>query len=97
MKLSERIIQAIPYSIREKLQPKPEPNKLMTELEEVKDELLRARIEFDTLTNLDLIESCIYQLESLEVRYNYLIKQARQKGLCYSELPIEEAVLETAS
>lgn len=97
MKLSERVIQAVPNSIRERLKSKEKlENNLVFELAEVREQLLRARVEFDTLTNLDLIESCIYQIESLEVRYNYLIKQAREAGLSYSEL-LESTALDNAS
>ncbi len=96
MKLCERIIQAIPSTIRERVQPKAPPDKLVVELAQVREDLLRARIEFDTLTNLDLIESCIYQMESLEVRYNYLLKQARMVGLSQNEY-LEGMILNAAS
>ena len=53
----------------------------MIEIAKVQDQLIQAQLLFDTQTNLDLIESCIYQIEALEVKYNYLIKEARAKGL----------------
>lgn len=96
MKLYERIVQVIPDTIKERIQPKATPDKLVVELAQVKEELLRAQVEFDTLTNLDLIESCIYQMESLEVRYNYLLKQARTDVPTRNEC-LESMILSAAS
>ncbi len=70
---------ALPFMKRETL---TEEDRLIQDIQEVQEELLQARVAFDLLSHRDLIESCIYQIESLEVKYNYLIKQARQRGLC---------------
>ena len=54
---------------------------LLQEIEEVKLMLKQANVEFNSQTNSDLIESCIYNLESLETKYNYLIKEARKQKI----------------
>ena len=51
------------------------------ELAELKNQLENAQLLFNSQTNLDLIDSCIYQIDSLEAKYNYLIKEARKKGI----------------
>ena len=56
-------------------------DKILIELEEVKTQLEHAQLLFDSQTNLDLIDACIYQIDSLEAKYNYLIKEARKKGI----------------
>ncbi len=56
-------------------------DKILLELEEVKNQLEHAQLLFNSQTNLDLIDSCIYQIDSLEAKYNYLIKEARKKGI----------------
>ncbi len=56
-------------------------DKILLELAEVKDQLEHAQLLFNSQTNLDLIDSCIYQIDSLEAKYNYLIKEARKKGI----------------
>lgn len=60
---------------------------LINDLMQVHDELQQTRNYFDLVNDLDLIESCIYQMESLETKYNYLLKEARKKGIqCHSYL-----------
>ena len=56
-------------------------NKILIELAEVKNQLEHAQLLFNLQTDLDLIESCIYQIDSLEAKYNYLLKEARKKGI----------------
>ena len=36
---------------------------------------------FDTVTDPDLIDSCIYELKSLQLKYQYLITQAKQMNI----------------
>ena len=54
---------------------------ILKEIEQVKVLLEQANIEFNSQINSDLIESCIYNIESLETRYNYLIKEARKLNI----------------
>ena len=50
---------------------KRDKHQLLQELEDIQYRLTAARNAFDMLTDADLIESCIYQMESLEVKYNF--------------------------
>ena len=56
-------------------------NEILMELAEVKNQLEHAQRLFNLQTDLDLIESCIYQIDSLEAKYNYLLKEARKHGI----------------
>ena len=56
-------------------------NEILMELAEVKNQLEHAQLLFNLQTDLDLIESCIYQIDSLEAKYNYLLKEARKHGI----------------
>ncbi len=56
-------------------------NEILIELAEVKNQLEHAQLLFNLQTDLDLIESCIYQIDSLEAKYNYLLKEARKHGI----------------
>ena len=58
---------------------------LLEEIRDTKLQLLAAQNHFDCLVNLDLIDACIFQIESLGVKYNYLVKQAKAQGLRYNE------------
>ena len=56
-------------------------NEILMELAEVKNQLEHAQLLFNLQTDLDLIESCLYQIDSLEAKYNYLLKEARKHGI----------------
>lgn len=85
MKIQEKINYMI-KPIQSKFASRTPRNKILDDLCDVQEQLEQARTLFDILDNKDLIESCIYQIESLEVKYNYLIKQARIAGITYNEL-----------
>jgi len=36
---------------------------------------------FNTESDADLIEACVFQLESLEAKYRYLLRLAKDRGL----------------
>jgi len=58
-----------------------QPNELLTAIRDVcrKLELVNARFEMES--DDDLIESCIYERESLRARYRFLLRQAREQGV----------------
>ncbi len=56
-------------------------NLLLEELDLVQNQLAQAHVVFNSQTNVDLIESSIYYIDSLETKYNYLIKEARKRQL----------------
>ena len=58
-----------------------EKKKILEDLALVQSKLEQAYVVFNLQTNIDLIESAIYYIESLESRYRYLIKQARKMQL----------------
>ena len=58
-----------------------EKRTILEELALVQDKLEQAHVMFNFQTNFDLIESSIYYIESLESKYNYLIKRARELRL----------------
>lgn len=58
-----------------------EKKKILEDLALVQSKLEHAHVVFNFQTNIDLIESSIYYIESLESKYSYLIKQARKMQL----------------
>ena len=54
---------------------------ILEELAFVQNQLECANVVFNAQTNLDLIESSIYHIDSLEKKYNYLLKEARRRQL----------------
>ena len=65
----------------EKQEVEKENLEILEDLEDIRLKLIQANTEFNIHTNSDLIESAIYNLESLETKYNYLIKQARKRKI----------------
>lgn len=69
--------------MKNKLQDKilDEGQEIMTSIERVKKELEAARNKFDVETNEALIDSYIYEIISLNKKYEYFIKLAKQHGV----------------
>ena len=54
---------------------------LIEEIETVKEELKSVQNRFDLLTDFDLTDACIYEMEALEARYRFLLKEAKQRHM----------------
>ena len=48
---------------------------------EAKNALAAAYSNFDNVTDPDLIDYCIYQVNSLQMKYQFLVERARLTGL----------------
>ena len=57
-----------------------ERRELMEELYETQEELRRARMDFNYAEEPELVESYVYELNSIEARYAYLLRRARECG-----------------
>lgn len=60
---------------------------LLREIDDVKLRLESVHSRFDYVVEEDLVDSCIYEIESLESRYQYLLRQAKQKNLISENNP----------
>ena len=70
------------FSTARKAEEKSEADRCNQQLiGDIKMKLDSARCRFDYALDEELVESTIYELESLESRYSYLLKQARMRGL----------------
>lgn len=72
------------------LKSKSEIDPVIIQLQEVYDELSLAYIRFNSETNEDLLESIIYDIQSLKARYRYLLKTAKENGSKCNEIRIIE-------
>ena len=50
---------------------------ILEDIEQIQSEINSTRRHFDFETDFELIDADIYRLNELELRYNYLIKQAK--------------------
>ena len=73
-----------------KKQPDPELERLKTELYQAQDDLQQAYHHLDLVVEPELVESCIYQISSIQARCNYLIRAIKARhGAALAE-PAEE-------
>jgi hypothetical protein len=56
---------------------------LLSEIKKAKLELDAAYSCFEYVIDPDLIDSCIYQMNAIQNRYKYLLKQAKAAGKTY--------------
>ena len=55
----------------------PERQELMQSLQEAQSALDHAYLTFDDITDHELVESCIFEIRSLQARINYLLRQMK--------------------
>ena len=57
--------------------PDPKLLALKAELQEAQNELARAYCQFNHAVDPELVESCIYQINAIKARCNYLIRSIK--------------------
>lgn len=60
--------------------PDPELSALKAELQEAQNELARAYCQFNHAVDPELVESCIYQINAVKARCNYLIRSIKARS-----------------
>jgi hypothetical protein len=58
-----------------------EEQELLHCLEKARKELDLVYLRFDEETDQDLLDSYIYEVKALQMKYQYLIKQVKEKGM----------------
>lgn len=61
------------------------PHPVVLAIREVCTQIDRVQDRFGQETDPDLIEGCIYELESLRSQYRYLLKSAKRQGITCRE------------
>ena len=61
------------------------PHPVITAVREVCARIDEVQMRFNTETDPDLIEGCIFELESLRAQYRYLLRTARKEGITCNE------------
>lgn len=60
---------------------------MLSLIDEARNEWVAARNYFDNVSDPDLIDHAVYVTQAAEKRYMYLLKQARDQGVC-SQFPM---------
>ena len=61
------------------------PDPLIVAIRDICARIDAVQNRFDMETDSDLIEGCIYELESLRAQYRYLLRKARSEGVICRE------------
>lgn len=77
------LFSKVSFKPKEKVQEVVNPDRqdILSQIEELKIKIGAIRCCFEFETNFDLIDSYILELSSLESRYDFLIKEAKQKNV----------------
>lgn len=62
---------------------------LLDDLKKTKSELELAYSNFENVVDPDLIDSCIYQVNAVQLRYKFLLSRVKQIEDSYAKNPLE--------
>lgn len=65
-----------------------ESNEIVRQIRETSEKLNSAYSRFEYECNEDLLESVIYEIQSLKALYRYLLKKARESGIECGEISV---------
>ena len=74
--------------IRKPLPTFSQKNELMLQIRDTSQKLEAAYSRFENESNEDLLDSIIFEIQSLKALYRYLIKQAKKEGLQCGEISV---------
>lgn len=66
----------------------PSNNSLVIQIRETSKKLESAYCRFENETNEDLLDSVIYEIQSLKALYKYLLKRAKESGIECAEISV---------
>lgn len=75
----ERVISMIPNANPNPLNPKIEEEDILMSLKEAKLEIDQVFQRFEYATDPYLIDSCIYEIKALQLKYEYLRRQIKNR------------------
>ncbi len=66
----------------------PASDSLISQIRDTSQRLKSAYSRFENESNEDLLDSIIYEIQSLKALYRYLLKQAKETGLECAEISV---------
>lgn len=70
--------QAVRFGRRDLARREEDRRQLMAGMRETRDQLNFAYAQFNTYTDPDLVDACVYQINALQSRYSYFVRQIKQ-------------------
>ena len=80
-KAKRNTLKSLFYKQKELENITPEDRELLLALEAVKKNLETVYINFEYATDNALIDSYIYEVKALQLKYEYIIKEIKQRGI----------------
>ena len=74
--------------IRKQLPSMGEKNALLRQIRETSERLSAAHNRFENESDEDLLDSIIFEIQSLKALYRYLLKMAKREGLQCAEISV---------
>ncbi len=74
--------------IRKPLPPAAHQNDLLRQIRETSARLTAAHNRFENECDEDLLDSVIFEIQSLKALYRYLIRMAKEEGLQCAEISV---------
>ncbi len=62
---------------------------LLNDLKKTEHDLALAYADFENVVDPDLIDSCIYQVNAVQLRYKFLLSRMKQMEDSYAKNPLE--------
>lgn len=73
----EQPVKTFPFRKGAQSEREDEKQELQACMEEVRRSINQAYVAFNMADDTDLIEACVFEINALQARYNYLVKQAK--------------------
>ncbi len=73
----EQLVKAFPFHRGAGSRTEEEKRELQGCMEEIRRSINQAYVAFNMADDADLIESCVFEINALQARYNYLLKQVK--------------------
>lgn len=65
---------------------------ILKNIESARKEWLNATVNFEHISENDIIDYYTYNIKACQIRYEYLLKKAKEKGLKVSRLSTQESI-----
>ncbi|SMC72204.1 DUF2508 family protein [Papillibacter cinnamivorans] len=78
--------KVFPFRKRQETEEETERRELLLSLKDTQRLIRQAYLEFNTAKDPELIEACVYEINSLQARYAYLLRRIKECGGAAPEL-----------
>ena len=73
-------VKSFPFFRRTETHEETERREILDELRKVKDDLSNAYATFNNVREPELVEACVFEINSLQAQYAYYLRRAKECG-----------------